>query len=137
MQIKVPDYGLPNFLTVRDVINGSFRPVATKYIGENKNVSEDAHSEYLEVQDADLSCKHVVTLMNRNTSRPIDMHPCWWNLNKVSSDVDWYNSDDNRYVKFVDWNNEVHFFQLRYQLLCLKKKVLVGLHILAIHTIKN
>lgn len=126
MQIKVPDYGLPNFLTVRDVINGSFRPVATKYIGENKNVSEDAHSEYLEVQDADLSCKHVVTLMNRNTSyyvhRPIDMHPCWWNLNKVSSDVDWYNSDDNRYVKFVDWNNEVHFFPAAISIVMPKEK---------------
>jgi hypothetical protein len=110
----VPDYGFPDFITIRDIVNGSFRPVATKYIGENRNVFEEAHSEYLEVQDADQSYKHIITMMNRNTSyfvhRPIDLHPCWWNLKKIPLDVNWYSSDDNRYIKFIDWNGRAHFF---------------------------
>lgn len=114
MQIKAPDYGLPNFLTVREIINGSFRPVATRYVSEKKSVFQDVHSEYLEIKDADLSYKHVVNLMNRNTShyihQPMEMHPCWWNLKKNSVDVNWYNSDDRRYIKFFDWDNKTHFF---------------------------
>ncbi|CAJ2235111.1 YcaO-like family protein [Companilactobacillus paralimentarius] len=102
-------WGMPKFTSMRMPIDESFRPSATIFGGDVDHLTEKVRQEFYEQNDIKKSENLVINEMKPYTKRnkiiPLSLIPSEWN-SKNQNDIDWYNSDDSRYVCFTRWDGK-------------------------------